>query len=142
MGGHVLVVDDDIALGQTVARLLTAEGYTVEIAIDGESALRSVSRCRPDVILLDVLMPKMNGRQVLETLRADEVTQDIPVLVMTGIAGIEINRSVVVAADDIVEKPFDVDVLLNKLALALYRSQESGVHNVRALNRVRALKSS
>jgi len=133
MGGRVLVVDDDASLRQSVAQVLEDEGYTVDHAPDGASALNRVEENRPDLILLDVLMPKMNGRQVLERLRGNQDTATIPILVMTAVSGIETNRSMALGASDIVEKPFDLDELLNKVALALYRSQESGIHSVGAM---------
>ena len=129
-GGRVLVVDDDVSLRQSVAQVLEDEGYTVDHAPDGLSALSQVEQNRPDLILLDVLMPNMNGRQVLERLRGDRNTADIPILVMTAVSGIETNQTMALGASDIVEKPFDLDELLNKVALALYRSQESGIHSL------------
>lgn len=133
MGGRVLVVDDDVALRESVAQVLEEEGYTVDHAIDGVAALDCIEQNRPDLILLDVLMPKMNGRQVLEELRGKSETRAIPILVMSAVSGIETNRSMALGASDIVEKPFDLDELLNKVALALYRSQESDIHSVEAM---------
>jgi two-component system response regulator MprA len=132
-GGRILVVDDDESLRQTLTRVLEYEGYFVEHACDGEDALARINANQPDLILLDVLMPKMNGRQLLEKLRRDGGTARIPILVMTAINGIEANRTMALDAIDIVEKPFDLDELLNKIALALYRSQESGIHSVQAM---------
>mgnify|MGYP001595829188 CR=1 FL=1 len=133
MGGKVLVVDDDTALRRSVAQVLEDEGYEVVHATDGLAALDRVAENRPDLILLDVLMPNMNGRQVLEKLRQDRDTADIPILVMSAVSGIEANRSMALGASDIESKPFDLDELLNTVALALYRSQESGIHSVAAL---------
>jgi len=134
MGGRVLVVDDDTALRKSVAQVLEEEGYEVDHATDGLNALDRVAQNRPDLILLDVLMPNMNGRQFLETLRQNRETADIPILVMSGVSGIEANRSMAASATDIVEKPFDLDELLNRVALALYRSQESGIHSLAAMD--------
>lgn len=103
--------------------LLEAEGYSVEHAADGEAALERVAAQRPDVILLDVMMPRLNGNQVLKVLQSNALTCDIPVVVMTAISGLANPRPG--AGDDyeLVEKPFDVDDLLDKIALALYRCQ-------------------
>ena len=125
MSGRILVVDDDSSLRQSVARVLEDEGYTVDHATDGLSALALVAERRPDLVLLDVLMPKMNGRRVLETLRRDPATAEIPILIMSAVSGIETNRSMSLGASDIVEKPFDLDELLNKVALALFRTEEA-----------------
>jgi len=104
--------------------VLEDEGYTVELAADGCKALESVAENRPDVILLDVMMPNMSGTQVLKELRDDQETADIPVLVMTAINGVAGGR-ILNGPNVVVEKPFDVHDLLNKIALAMYRSKSS-----------------
>ena len=104
--------------------VLEDEGYTVELAADGRKALESVAANRPDVILLDVMMPNMSGTQVLKELQDDSETADIPVLVMTAINGVAGGR-ILSGPNTVVEKPFDVHDLLNKIALAMYRSQDA-----------------
>lgn len=123
-GGRVLVVDDDVLLRSSVAAVLTDEGYEVELAGDGVDALAKIQARRPDVILLDVLMPRMNGKALLETLHSSAETAGIPVLVMTALHGFDSHRTIALGATDLVEKPFDVDELLNKVALAVYRAQK------------------
>lgn len=103
--------------------VLEDEGYTVELASDGRKALDSVAIHKPDVILLDVMMPNMSGTQVLKELQENHQTADIPVLVMTAINGMAGGRILNGPNNEIVEKPFDVHDLLNKIALAMYRSQ-------------------
>ncbi|RMH41692.1 MAG: response regulator [Deltaproteobacteria bacterium] len=122
-GGRILVVDDDNALRASITRILEEEGYTVETAPDGATALQIVEEDPPDAILLDVMMPGMNGRQFLRELRRAKHTPKIPVVVMTALQGLS-DRALEYGADDLVEKPFDVDELLNKVALALFRSGE------------------
>ena len=104
--------------------VLEDEGYTVELACDGKQALDSVAANRPDVILLDVMMPNMSGTQVLKVLQDDSGTADIPVLVMTAINGMAGGR-LLNGPNEVVEKPFDVHDLLNKIALAIYRSKDA-----------------
>jgi len=108
---------------ETLGQVLTDEGYVVDFAVDGETALERVHAARPDVILLDLMMPGMNGRQFLQALRDDPMYATVPVLVMTAVHGLEVRLD----ASDVVEKPFNVDELLNKLALAVYRSRESSI---------------
>jgi len=119
MGGRILVVDDDAVLRGSVAKVLEEEGYSVVEAANGEDALALIDKSRPDAILLDVMMPRMNGKRVLEALRSAESTAEIPVVLMTTVAGLDPNRTP--GACDLVEKPFEVDELLDKVALALYR---------------------
>jgi DNA-binding response OmpR family regulator len=123
-GGRILVVDDDALLRTSVAAVLVDEGYDVEMAGDGVDALAKIHANPPDVILLDVLMPRMNGKALLETLHSSSETAGIPVLVMTALHGFESHRTIELGATDLVEKPFDVDELLNKVALAVYRAQK------------------
>lgn len=123
-GGRILVVDDDALLRSSVAAVLMDEGYDVELAGDGLDALAKIHANPPDVILLDVLMPRMNGKALLETLHSSPETAGIPVLVMTALHGFESHRTIELGATDLVEKPFDVDELLNKVALAVYRAQK------------------
>jgi DNA-binding response OmpR family regulator len=117
------VVDDDNALRASISRILEEEGYTVDSAADGAAALTIVERDPPDAILLDVMMPGMNGRQFLHELRTASDGPHIPVVVMTALQGLH-DRAIEYGADDLVQKPFDVDELLNKVALALFRSGE------------------
>ena len=123
-GGRILVVDDDNVLRASISRILEEEGYTVDSAPDGATALDMVKSDPPDAILLDVMMPGMNGRQFLKELRRGaEPSSDIPVVVMTALQGLA-DRALEYGANDLVEKPFAVDELLNKVALALFRSGE------------------
>lgn len=121
--GRILVVDDDPLLRSSIAMVLEDEGYTVELASDGLAAMACVRNERPDVILLDVMMPNMSGTQVLKELQDNPETADIPVFVMTAINGLAAGR-VVKGPCVLVEKPFAVDDLLNKIALAMYRNDD------------------
>ncbi len=82
----ILVVDDSKFLRLTAERALARAGYEVSSAIDGEKALRMAREELPDLILMDILLPKMSGRDVLVALKKDPVTQAIPVAVMTGLS--------------------------------------------------------
>ncbi|MCX5742498.1 MAG: response regulator, partial [Proteobacteria bacterium] len=117
----VLVVDDEPMLRETLRRFLAEEGYVVDLAVDGESALAAIAATPPDAILLDLMMPGMNGRQFLQTLRSKPELAGVPVLVMTAVHGL--GNLANLGASDVVEKPFDVNELLNKVALAVYRSR-------------------
>jgi len=122
--GRVLVVDDEPMVRETLGQMLTDEGYVVDLAVDGESALDRVRVARPDVILLDLMMPGMNGRQFLQALRADPAYTNVPVLLMTAVHGLEVNLATL-GASEVVEKPFNAEELLNKVALAVYRSRDA-----------------
>jgi DNA-binding response OmpR family regulator len=82
--GRVLVLDDDEGVRSTFARVLTREGYSVQVAASAEEALRHVELTRPDAILLDLKMPMINGVGFLYRLRRDPVNQGIAVAMITG----------------------------------------------------------
>src|SRR5512140_1090862 len=122
--GRVLVVDDEPMVRETLGRVLRDEGYDVDLAIDGNHALECVHAARPDAILLDLMMPGMNGRQFLQELRADPAYAHVPVLLMTAVHGMSVNLAQL-GASEVVEKPFEAEDLLNKVALAVYRSRQA-----------------
>jgi DNA-binding response OmpR family regulator len=123
-GGRVLVVDDEKMVRDTIGQVLADEGYVVDIAVDGSDALARVHSARPDAILLDLMMPGMNGRQFLQALRSDPAYSEVPVLIMTAVHGLEVNLASI-GASEVVEKPPNVEELLNKVALAVYRSRDA-----------------
>lgn len=124
-GGRILVVDDEPLVRDALANVLSEEGYFVDSAAEGGEAFDRVRAAKPDAILLDLMMPGMNGRQFLQRLRAESAYRDVPVLIMTAVQGLELNLAAIGAAD-IVKKPFDINELLNKIALAVYRSRDAG----------------
>jgi CheY-like chemotaxis protein len=85
----ILIVEDDPGVSQLYHRIFSLEGYTVELAADGEEGLIKVKNFHPGLILLDISMPKMNGIQVLEVLKASDDTKTIPVVMLTNLSGDE-----------------------------------------------------
>ncbi len=80
---HVLFVEDDPAVAQMYKLKLELDGYQVEIAPDGEIALKMATESTPDIIFLDIRLPKLDGLAVLEALRADERTKQVPVVILS-----------------------------------------------------------
>ena len=83
---HILVVDDLAASRHVLQALLSDEGYRVTLAADGEAALAAVATERPDLILLDILMPKLDGYEVCRRLKAHADTRLIPVVLVSGLS--------------------------------------------------------
>jgi len=81
----ILIVDDDMILRQMYGARLEAEGYNIIFAGNGEEAIKLTKEHKPDALILDIMMPKINGIDVLKTLRADENTKNIPVVVLTAL---------------------------------------------------------
>lgn len=101
----VLLVDDDLTLREMYSERLKAEGFSVEMAKDGEEALAKASELKPNIILLDIMMPKINGLDVLKKLREQEDTKAIPVIVLTAlIQDREKMESITRGADDYIVK--------------------------------------
>ncbi|HYZ88369.1 MAG TPA: response regulator [Myxococcales bacterium] len=116
---RVLVVDDDAEIADTMAEVLGYEGYSVAVARDGVQALERIPTFDPDVILLDLMMPRMNGFEVLERMRNERNTT--PVVVVSANQGYEA-RELQVAAK--VRKPFSLDQLLDAVTSALRQAPE------------------
>jgi len=87
MAAKILIIEDDPLMSRMYQRIFTFQKYDVEVAADGEEGLAKVASVHPTIILLDVMMPKMNGLQVLEKLKADPETKAIPVIMLTNLAG-------------------------------------------------------
>jgi class 3 adenylate cyclase/CheY-like chemotaxis protein len=110
--GHILVVDDIPENVRLLEAVLVPRGYTVVAATSGEQALELVERERPDLILLDVVMPGMDGYAVCQALREGEDTAVLPVIMVTSSIGPEKKRAIEAGADDFIPKPFNHDELL------------------------------
>jgi two-component system, sensor histidine kinase and response regulator len=111
---RILVVDDEPRNVELLQDLLEVHGYTVGTAVDGERAIAAARECRPDVILLDVMMPRLNGFEVCRTLKAEPATAMIPVLLVTSLDARDDRLAGMAAgANDFITKPIDsADLLL------------------------------
>src|SRR3989338_11160967 len=97
----IVIVEDDAFLAQMYASKLTLEGYRVSIAPDGERGWQMIERERPDLVLLDILMPKMDGFAVLEKIRRSMSTQNIPVILLTNMSQKkDVERGLALGAND------------------------------------------
>ncbi len=83
MGKHVLLIEDEPNITEAIRFILSREGWRVETHADGRTAFDAVLRSRPDVVILDVMLPNRSGFDILQDLRADSATQALPVLMLT-----------------------------------------------------------
>ncbi|MCC7072141.1 MAG: response regulator transcription factor [Deltaproteobacteria bacterium] len=123
MAAHILIVDDEPDLAATLAYNLESQGYTTVVAGTGAAALELVRQRRPDLVLLDVMLPDLSGLEVCRRLRHDAALATVPVLMLTA-RGEEIDRvlGLEVGADDYLVKPFSVRELLLRVQAILRRS--------------------
>jgi len=111
----VLIIDDDFHVGYLIKINLEAEGYEVVLALSGEEALEKARASPPDLITLDVLMPEMDGFEVLGALKRDVALISIPVIMISVVNEIRKKRGMEMGATDYILKPIDFDNLLNRI---------------------------
>lgn len=116
----ILVIDDEEVIRTTIASVLASDGrYSVITAADGKEGLKA-AQGRPDLILLDIEMPKMTGLEVLKNLKARKKTREIPVIMLTGVDTQEaISRAMEDQADQYLQKPFKPSTILEAIDRAL-----------------------
>ncbi|MEJ5227368.1 response regulator [Thermodesulfovibrio sp.] len=120
----VLIVDDNIDTVELLRKRLKAEGYNTSEAYDGEEALKKVYESAPDIIILDVMMPKMDGYEVCKRLKTDDRTKFIPVIMLTAKSDVESRvKGLDIGADDYVPKPFDYRELSARIRSLLTRKE-------------------
>ena len=104
----ILIVDDTVDTVELLKKRFRAEGYDTAEAYDGEEALKQVAEYHPDLIVLDVMMPKLDGYEVCQRLKIDENTRYIPILMLTAKSDVESKiKGLDIGADDYLPKPFD-----------------------------------
>lgn len=118
--GKILVVDDDTNICELLRLYMEKDGYSVSIANDGETAVKAFSEVQPDIVLLDIMLPKMDGWQVCREIRK---TSDKPIIMVTAkgetfdkVLGLELG------ADDYVVKPFDTKEIMARIKAVLRRT--------------------
>jgi len=116
----ILVVDDVAVNVQLLTTYLTSVGYNVIAARDGQEALEKVGSCNPDLVLLDVMMPKFNGFEVCERIKSDELTRIIPVIMVTALSGRDqIVKGLSLGADGYLTKPARPSALVGAVRAVL-----------------------
>jgi PleD family two-component response regulator len=115
---YILVVDDNAVMAKLICRYLEINDFEVHSASDGVACLEHVAQRIPDVILTDVMMPRMDGLTLISALQSNDATRRIPVIVITALNDHEtMQRAIQVGAVDVIAKPIDETVLTTKVRL-------------------------
>jgi two-component system phosphate regulon response regulator PhoB len=131
MTAHILIVEDESALVELLRYNLEKEGYRVTVAVDGEEGLSTVEDSKPDLVILDWMLPLVSGLEVCRQIRRKPATRSLPIIMLTArseetdrVRGLEIG------ADDYITKPFSPSELMARVRAVLRRAQPSAANDV------------
>ena len=112
----ILIVDDDISITLSISFVLEKEGYVVTTAVDGEEAVKKAKEELPHLIVLDIMLPKINGFEVCKRLKANAQTREIRIIMLTA-KGDEKDKRLAeeLGVNGYITKPFDIDTLLSEI---------------------------
>jgi DNA-binding response OmpR family regulator len=123
--GKILVVDDEVYIVHILDFSLGMEGYEVVTALDGEEALAKAIEHKPDLIVLDIMMPKMDGYEACRQLKSGEETRHIPVILLSAKGrNVDQKQGFEVGADDYITKPFSPRKLVDRINAILTQGRE------------------
>jgi DNA-binding response OmpR family regulator len=124
MALSVLVVDDDPVILRLLQVNFELEGIGVELAVDGEEGLQRVQADPPDLVISDIMMPKVNGLELLAALRSSPDTAALPVILLSAKAQVaDVQRGLELGADDYITKPFDPLELIDRVYKVLAKTR-------------------
>jgi two-component system response regulator MprA len=126
MPARILVVEDDYLIREVLNTALSDEGYTVDVAEDGMSAVDYLAERRPDLVVLDLALPRVDGLRVCEIVREQPSTSDVPVLVVSAMASASVVQAAYRAgANAYLDKPFDLSDFLSNVQSLLHADERS-----------------
>jgi len=124
---RILIADDTPQAAELLEAYLAGEDYELRVASDGEQTLQQVAEWRPDLVLLDVMMPRLSGFEVCKRLRADPATRDIAVLMITALdQPSDVERAVEAGTEDFLSKPINKAELLGRVRAMLHARRHKG----------------
>ena len=117
----ILFIEDEVAIQKTLGESLRKKDYEVQSALDGEIGIKLAKSENPDLILLDMILPKKNGLEVLEALREDENTKDIPAIILTNLENVgDVEKAIELGATTyLVKANYSLDEVIEKVRKAL-----------------------
>ncbi len=124
---HIVIIEDEPDIANLLARRFGSEGFRVATASDGRAGLHAVHLYHPDLIILDLLLPTMNGWEVCCSLKANPATHDIPVIILSAVGSSEDRIAVLeMGADDYIVKPCSVKEVIARARAVLRRTERAG----------------
>jgi len=121
----ILIIEDELELARLIQVRLENAGFGVEIAGDGKEGLEKITDYQPDLVILDLILPQIDGYRVCELIKSDDKLRKIPVIMLTARAqDIEKKAGYAVGADEYIVKPYDPDQLLQKIKALLERKNK------------------
>ncbi len=112
----ILIIEDDAASAKVVAKALSVSGFTCHVELTGLNAVEAVRTFQPDIVLLDKIMPKMNGQEVLQALRQEKSALELPIIMLTGQDHLDdLVESLSAGANDYITKPFNLPAALARI---------------------------
>jgi len=126
MAKNILIIEDDLFLGDLIARKMSKEGYNVSQATDGEKGIKKIKEEKPDLILLDLILPGMDGFAVLSQMREDPVQSSIPVIILSNLGQREdVEKGLKLgAADYLVKAHFTPAEIIEKIEAVLSKNKK------------------
>ena len=121
MAKKILFIEDELSLQKTVNEIFIQEGFKMLSALDGEEGLKLIKKEKPDLILLDLILPKKDGFEVLKEIKEDKETKDIPVIVLTNLEGVgDVEKALSLgAATYLVKASYELEDIVIKVKQAL-----------------------
>ncbi len=117
---RILVVDDEENILKALTDLLTANGYEVDTAQDGHEGIQKAYKTKPDLILLDIMMPKVSGIELLKKIKSSEKTAAVPIIILSAKSDLDtLNDAMWNYADKYITKPYDAEELLASIKASL-----------------------
>jgi CheY-like chemotaxis protein len=124
--GEILVVDDAVMNLTLLAKLLRRQGYQVRCATNGQMALRAARLCLPDLMMVDISMPGMDGYELCRQLKTDPITQAVPVIFVSALDALSASKQAyAVGGADYIAKPYQIQDVLNSVERVLKSAQVS-----------------
>nr|WP_067056463.1 response regulator [Mucilaginibacter sp. L294] len=119
MNKKILIVDDNELIVEVMSYILINSGYEVSSLPNGDHVIEEIKSTHPDLLIIDAIMPGMDGRDICKILKLNKTTKDLPVIICSSEDNLDAALTQIGAPNDVLHKPFDMSALINKVAVQL-----------------------